>query len=145
MLIFRELLISEVDKALEIEEECFICPWKRDDFVNMVEDKDKIYVAAVLGDEIIGGACLRNIAGDGEITNVAIKSEFRGNGYSERLIENLIAMGRQIGCTAFTLEVRVSNIPAIKCYEKNGFESAGIRPNFYEHPKEDAMIMWLKQ
>lgn len=144
MVEFRELLISEVDKALEIEEECFISPWKRDDFVSMVNDDDKVYIAAVLDGEIIGGACLRNIVGEGEITNVAIKNSFRGKGYSEKLIEELIKKGKQMGCTAFTLEVRVSNLPAIKCYEKNGFENAGIRPNFYEHPKEDAMIMWLR-
>lgn len=144
MVEFRELLISEVDKALEIEEECFISPWKREDFVSMVKDDDKVYIAAVLDGEIIGGACLRNIVGEGEITNVAIKNSFRGKGYSEKLIEELIEKGKQMGCTAFTLEVRISNLPAIKCYEKNGFENAGIRPNFYEHPKEDAMIMWLR-
>lgn len=144
MLEFRELSISEVDKALEIEEECFICPWKRSDFVSMVEDDDKVYVAAVLDGEIIGGACLRNIVGDGEITNVAIRKDYRGKGYSEKLICELIEKGKQMGCSAFTLEVRVSNIPAIKCYEKNGFENAGIRPDFYEHPKEDGMIMWLR-
>lgn len=144
MLIFRELSLSEVDRALEIEEECFSSPWKRNDFIGMVEDVDKTYIAAVLDDEIIGGACLRNIAGDGEVTNVAIKKAHRGAGYSEKLINALIEKGKDMGCEAFTLEVRVSNIPAIRCYEKCGFESAGIRPNFYEHPKEDAMIMWLK-
>ena len=47
-----------------------------------------------------------------------------------------------MGISDFTLEVRASNTPAIKLYEKLGFESAGIRPGFYEKPKEDANIMW---
>ena len=41
------------------------------------------------------------------------------------------------------LEVRVSNIPAISLYEKMGFESLGVRKNFYEHPQEDASIMYV--
>ena len=48
------------------------------------------------------------------------------------------------GITAYTLEVRVSNAPAIRLYEKFGFVSEGIRPGFYEKPTEDAMIMWRR-
>ena len=48
----------------------------------------------------------------------------------------------KVGVEAFTLEVRVSNAPAIRLYEKLGFENKGIRKNFYENPIEDAMIMW---
>ena len=53
-------------------------------------------------------------------------------------------MGRQKGVTEFTLEVRVGNEYAIKLYEKAGFVSEGIRPGFYEDPKEDANIMWIR-
>ena len=49
------------------------------------------------------------------------------------------------GIEAFTLEVRATNMPAIKLYEKLGFTKAGIRKNFYENPKEDAIIMWKNQ
>ena len=46
------------------------------------------------------------------------------------------------GVEAFTLEVRVSNTPAIKLYEKLGFVNQGIRKNFYQNPVEDAIVMW---
>lgn len=144
MLEFRELLISEVKRALEIEEECFTTPWKLEDFEKIVTDENMSYMAAVLDGVIIGGAVVRNIVGEGEITNVAISHEYRGKGYSKPLLEALLRRGRELGCSAFTLEVRVSNTPAIKCYKSAGFEDCGIRPNFYQHPKEDAMIMWLR-
>ena len=52
--------------------------------------------------------------------------------------------GCRAGLNAYTLEVRVSNTAAIGLYEKLGFVSEGIRPNFYEKPAEDAMIMWKR-
>ncbi|MDE7430041.1 MAG: GNAT family N-acetyltransferase, partial [Lachnospiraceae bacterium] len=55
-----------------------------------------------------------------------------------------LAAGDREGLTAYTLEVRVSNQAAIGLYEKLGFASEGIRPNFYEKPTEDAMIMWKR-
>lgn len=144
MLETRDLELSEVQKALFIEEECFTTPWRAEDFAKMVTDENMVYVALLLDGEIIGGAGLRNIVGDGEITNVAILKKFRGMGYSKTLIEGLLKRGKEIGCSAFTLEVRVSNEAAIACYKNAGFEDCGIRPGFYQHPKEDAMIMWLK-
>lgn len=143
MLEFRDMKIEEADLVVKIEEECFCAPWKKQDFIDMAEKDNMAYVVALLDNEIIGGAGIRNIAGDGEITNVAITEKHRGNGYSELLLDALIEKGRSLGCSAFTLEVRVSNVAARKCYLRKGFIESGIRPGFYEHPKEDAMIMWL--
>ena len=58
------------------------------------------------------------------------------------MLQELFVVGESIGVENFTLEVRVSNAPAIHIYEKLGFVSAGVRPRFYEKPVEDAMIMW---
>lgn len=142
MLEFRDIQKEDVDRVFEIEKECFVAPWKREDFMDMTEREDMVYVVALLDGEIIGGAAIRNIVGDGEITNVEITSAKRGFGYSGLLMEALLKRGQEMGCTAFTLEVRVSNEPAIKCYKKAGFKEAGVRPGFYQHPKEDALIMW---
>jgi ribosomal protein S18 acetylase RimI-like enzyme len=60
-------------------------------------------------------------------------------------MKELIKVGKSRGIEAFTLEVRVSNAPAVHIYEKLGFVSEGIRPNFYEKPREDAYIMWKRQ
>ena len=61
-----------------------------------------------------------------------------------KMLEELLRLGNERGITAYTLEVRVSNAPAIHLYEKFGFVSEGIRPKFYEKPTEDAMIMWRR-
>ena len=128
----------------QIEEETFSMPWKVSDFLELNAHDEVTYLIAELSDEIIGGCGVRNILGEGEITNVVIREKYRGRGYSLVMMEKLLEEGRRLGAVDFTLEVRVSNVPAIGLYEKLGFVSEGVRPGFYEKPTEDAMIMWLR-
>lgn len=82
--------------------------------------------------------------GEGNITNVVVAEEARNKGIGTKMLRHLMEEGERNGLGAFTLEVRVSNAPAIHVYEKLGFLSEGIRPNFYEKPAEDAVIMWKR-
>lgn len=145
MLTIREMTEEDVPYVCEIEEATFSMPWKADDFIDMIRRDNLTYLVAELDGTIIGGAGFRNVLGDGEITNVAIKSAFRGRGYGKILVGELLKKGREMGADEFTLEVRVSNTPAIKLYESLGFKSEGVRPGFYEKPREDAMIMWIRR
>lgn len=141
-IVIREMSDEDIDKVSIIEEECFSMPWKPDDFRQMIENDNMTYVVLTLDGEVIGGAGLRCILTDGEITNVAITKKHRSKGYAKPMLEKLMELGRKLGCEAFTLEVRVSNETAIRLYKSLGFREAGIRPNFYDKPKEDALIMW---
>lgn len=145
MLTIREMTEEDVPFVCEIEEATFSMPWKADDFIDMIRRDNLTYLVAELDGTIIGGAGFRNVLGDGEITNVAIKSAHRGRGYGKILVRELLKKGREMGADEFTLEVRVSNTPAIKLYESLGFKSEGVRPGFYEKPREDAMIMWIRR
>ena len=82
--------------------------------------------------------------GTAYIDNVVVEAGLRNRGIGQALVSELIARGREEGIEAFTLEVRISNAPAIDLYKKFGFVSEGIRPGFYEKPAEDAEIMWLR-
>lgn len=145
MLTIREMTEEDVPFVCEIEEATFSMPWKAEDFIDMIRRDNLTYLVAELDGTIIGGAGFRNILGDGEITNVAIEKAHRGHGYGKILVGELLKKGREMGAEEFTLEVRVSNEPAIRLYESLGFMSEGIRPGFYERPKEDAMIMWIRR
>lgn len=127
-----------------IEQEVFSMPWSVNDFLEMNAHDEVAYLVAEYDGEIIGGCGVRNVLGDGEITNVVIREKHRGKGYAKCMLEKLLELGRALGAKDFTLEVRVSNIAAIKLYESLGFKSEGIRPGFYEKPTEDANIMWLR-
>ncbi len=93
----------------------------------------------------IACAGVRNMCGDGDITNVMVDERYRRQGIAEEMLKYLFEEGRNIGVRAFTLEVRRSNTGAMKLYEKLGFVSEGIRPGFYDAPKEDAVIFWKRE
>ncbi|MBR6452743.1 MAG: ribosomal protein S18-alanine N-acetyltransferase [Lachnospiraceae bacterium] len=145
MLIIRPMLDADVPAVSAVEEATFSMPWKPDDFRDMIRRDNMTYLVAELNGKIIGGAGIREIVGDGEITNVAILKEFRGRGYGKQLVAKLLEEGRKLGVTGFTLEVRKSNLPAIRLYESLGFVSEGVRRDFYERPREDALILWKRE
>ena len=140
----RPMTDEDVPAVSAIEEATFSMPWKPDDFREMIRRDNMTYLVVETDGKIVGGAGMRNILGDGEITNVAILAEYRRQGLGKRLLVELLKTGKELGADAFTLEVRAGNEAAIRLYESLGFVSEGIRPGFYEHPKEDAMIMWRR-
>lgn len=119
-------------------------PWSPESFLQMITKEDTRYYVAEEDGHLLGGCGLWMVAGEGNITNVAVAPRARRRGVGTGLLNYLMMEGDREGVTAYTLEVRVSNEAAIRMYEKLGFSSEGIRPNFYEKPTEDAMIMWKR-
>lgn len=140
----REMETSDIERISQLEEETFSMPWSRDAFKEMIEKEDARYYVAELDGQVVGGCGLLLVAGEGNITNVVIDKNVRNLGIGTKLLQFMIEDGYLNGLNAFTLEVRVSNAAAIHVYKKLGFFSEGIRPNFYEKPTEDAMIMWKR-
>lgn len=119
-------------------------PWSPASFLQMIEEEDARYYVAEEDGQLLGGCGLWLIAGEGSIGNVAVAKEARRRGVGTGLMRHMLSEGDKEGLTAYTLEVRVSNAAAIGLYQKLGFVSEGIRPNFYEKPTEDAIIMWKR-
>ena len=140
----RELTAADVEEVSRIEQETFSMPWQPQDFLEMVEADYAHYYVAEEDGEIAGCCGIRNIAGEGEITNVAVAKKFRRRGIGRALMEYMLKEAELLGMESATLEVRISNTPAIRLYESLGFQGEGVRPNFYEKPKEDALIMWKR-
>ena len=146
----RRMEVSDIAPLANIEKQCFSRPWSAKEFDHLMGKTDAYYLVAEITDErgsrrIVGTAGMRIICDEGDIDNVAVLPEFRNRGIASALIEGLLQAGRDKGVEEFTLEVRVGNAPAIRVYEKAGFVSEGIRPGFYEDPKEDANIMWIRK
>lgn len=142
MVKIRRLQGADVEPVSVLEAKAFSMPWSAKDFAQLVEDEKSLYLVAELEGEIVGCCGVTNICGDGDVNNVVVAMEHQGKGIAQALMQELLIQGKAMGIENFTLEVRVSNAPAIHVYEKLGFVSAGIRPRFYEKPVEDAVIMW---
>lgn len=142
----REMQSSDLEKVTALEAACFSMPWKYKDFEECLRNPNRVYLLAETDrQEVIGGCMLTEIAGEGDISNVAVAEHFRGQGIAAALLQRLLEYGRDTyGINAFTLEVRSKNTPAIRLYESAGFQSEGVRPNFYDKPKDDAIIMWKR-
>ena len=140
----KELSLENIDRICEIESESFSMPWKKDDFLGLIRDNNSEYIVVYCDGIPVGTAGYTFNGFEGYINNVVIDKSFRGRGISKVLMEELLKSGRGKNINEFTLEVRVSNIPAVKLYESLGFKSEGIRKNFYERPTEDANVMWLR-
>lgn len=144
MITYRQMVPADVPFISRLEEETFSMPWSTEAFLEMIEKEDARYYVAEEDGRLLGGCGVLMIVGEGNITNVVIAPEARNRGVGTGLLQYMMEEGEREGLTAYTLEVRVSNAPAIHLYEKLGFVSEGIRPNFYEKPTEDAMIMWKR-
>lgn len=145
MVVIRELETRDVEEVSRIEARSFSMPWSAESFMQLIDDKNSLYLVAEEEDQIKGCCGITNILGEGNINNVVVSSEFRGQGIAKQMLKELLNKSKKIGMEEFTLEVRVSNEVAIHIYEKLGFVSEGIRPGFYDKPKEDAMIMWKRK
>lgn len=143
-LIIRKLRLEDIEILSRIEQESFSMPWSSQDFADLLTRPYCRYLAAEVAGEVAGCCGMTNICNEGNIDNVVVSQKYRNKGIAQKLLQELIALGSQEGIEAFTLEVRVSNAPAIHVYEKMGFLSEGIRPKFYEKPVEDAVIMWRR-
>lgn len=141
-LIIRQMEEQDLTQVCAIEEETFSMPWSRKSFQDTLSYCHTLYLTAELDGEIAGYCGCYQSLEEAEITNIAVRRQLRGYGIGRRLLEELMRIGKERGAFAYTLEVRVSNKAAIHLYESLGFVSFGIRRNFYEKPKEDALIMW---
>ena len=118
--------------------------WNANDYRESIALDYILYLAVHEEDKLIGVCGIRNMCGDGNITNVCVDPAYRRKGVATGMLKELIQRSRMMGVKDYTLEVRESNESAIKLYEKLGFKSEGIRPNFYSHPIENALIMWKR-
>lgn len=126
-----------LDDVYEIEKACFSNPWSKEDLEKQLDLETSHFYVAVEDDKAVGYMGLQIFSGEGYVTNVAVLPEHRGRGIAFALINEAMKNEMEF----ISLEVRESNIPAIRLYEKAGFGNIGTRPGFYENPHENAVIM----
>ena len=144
-MMIRPMTEEDLLQVETIEQESFSMPWSFDAFKSTLAQKDTLYLVACEEMQIIGYCGMYISFDEGEIPNVAVRSDFRNRGIGEVMLKELLLQAQERGVASVFLELRKSNEAAKCLYEKLGFETAGIRKNFYEQPVEDAVIMWKRQ
>ena len=132
-------LIDAHDIAV-LEKEYFSQPWSYEQIYDEIIKPNCIFLSAKSSDKVIGYVSGQMILDEFYISNIAVSNEFRNQGVASALLTELISAVKKLKASFITLEVRESNIPAKKLYEKFGFENLGVRKNFYSHPTENANI-----
>ncbi|HZP96946.1 MAG TPA: ribosomal protein S18-alanine N-acetyltransferase [Candidatus Limnocylindria bacterium] len=138
-----EMKIDDIDAVQEVERASFPVPWPANAFRHeLTQNKNAHYIVAREGDRIVGYAGLWLSLDEAHITTFAVLPECRRRKIGERMLIALFERAEKLGAEWLTLEVRASNIPAQRLYEKYGFRPAGIRRRYYSDNNEDAIIMW---
>mgnify|MGYP000998552979 CR=1 FL=1 len=135
--------IKDFDAVMIIENSAFLYPWSLElllqDFLHHPYSE---YYKLVVGEEIVGYFGLWIVGEFSQITTFAIKLEKQGLGYGKAMLDYLIKTVTESNCQNITLEVRTTNVKAIKLYEKAGFYKVTVRKRYYENG-EDAYLMKL--
>ncbi len=131
---------SHIKDIALLEKQCFSVPWSENSLEAELEKENARFFVAITKNEVSGYIGANNVLGEVYINNIAVFYNYREFGIGKALLKHLIDVSEKENCDFVTLEVRVSNIPARKLYEKTGFKEVGVRKNFYEHPREDGII-----
>jgi tRNA threonylcarbamoyl adenosine modification protein YeaZ/ribosomal-protein-alanine acetyltransferase len=141
----RPMTAEDIDDAALLEKENLGKEaWNGKQLLDALTRDDTFYLVAEKAGRVVGMCGVQNISGDGEVTNVSVARDCRGEGIGYKMLKQLLERGKGIGIKDYTLEVRAGNEHAIRLYERLGFKSEGLRPGFYDEPKEDAAIYWKR-
>ena len=133
--------LRHIEQLEQIEQACFSMPWTREQLESQLPDSCHVFIAAESGKAVLGYVGMMYIIDEGYISNVAVAPEYRRQGIADALIDELMGRAAALNLAFVTLEARQSNSPAIALYKKHGFVPVGVRKNYYELPKEDAVLM----
>ncbi len=136
----RRAAFEDVTRLAEIEKICFSEPWSEAVFKDFLGGNGSIVLAAASEGTVVGYVTGAYVLDQSDIYNIAVADDHRRKGVGDALLREFFAAlpdcVKSVG-----LEVRESNLAAISMYKKNGFETVGMRKNFYISPRENAVLM----
>ena len=119
--------------------------WSRPMLAAELERSEGVLLVATERKEVIGYICCAGQGDSWHVLNLVVDRGCRNRGVGAQLLDAAIAVLHGNPYRRYTLEVRVSNEPAIRLYRSRGFTDSGVRPRYYSTTQEDALIMWLEE
>jgi ribosomal-protein-alanine N-acetyltransferase len=137
----KNMTSQHVAQVAALEKVCFSDPWSEKSVASELTNPLSTWIVAVDGDTVVGYVGAQTCGDETDMMNVAVDPNYRRCGIARQLIEALIQQLQDRGSHSLTLEVRVTNMPAVTLNGSMGFEKVGLRKNYYRNPKEDALIL----
>lgn len=138
----RELTLADLDWLANIEQELFTSYWKKEDFkTELTTNQFAKYFVIYQNDQPAGYVGVWLLYEQAQITTIGVCKKFQKMGLGAKLLQHVIKYAQENGGETISLEVRVSNQPAINLYQKLGFSVINIRKNYYSDNHEDAYLM----
>ena len=141
MIAYELMQECHIPAISQLEIENFSEPWSENSLRGELKNLLALWLVATNGEKVLGYVGSQIVPDEADMMNLAVCEDCRRMGIGEGLVMNLIEKLKDRGVRSLTLEVRVSNLPAIALYEKLGFLQVGRRPGYYSKPKEDAFIL----
>ena len=138
-MLLRAMRLSDLDNIMPLEHQLFSSTWSKDDYIYELSSNPYAKYYVLEDDKIVGYVGIWITYETAQITTIGIAKERQGEGLSKLLMNKVIEETKD--CEAITLEVRVSNVKAIKLYESYGFKKEAIRKDYYLDNHEDAYLM----
>ena len=144
---FSPVRTEDIETIISIERDSFAQPWKRQAIIDELSCPDASqYVAKIFSQSqthatVIAYIFVRFLTDEMHIMKVAVDSNWRNREMGTALLRSMQMEGKRRGAAKVLLEVRASNLAAIRLYEKSGFQTIGVRPNYYPHTGETALVM----
>jgi ribosomal-protein-alanine N-acetyltransferase len=138
----RRLGLEDLDAVEEIERASYPAPWSRSMFASELAKPSSISLGATRDGELVGFLVISRYVDAWHVMNLAVAPGQRRLGIASALLERLFELTASDLRRGYTLEVRASNLGAIRLYERHGFEARGVRRGYYTDNREDAVIMW---
>ena len=145
----EELIVTpfeekDIPYLVKIEAACFSTPFKEKDFLDILSSEISNVLVAKRGNFVVGFVSFTMIIDELQIINVAVDPSLQRMGIGNLLMSELIKYGSKKGALKYFLEVRESNVNAIRLYEKHGFVPVGVSKNHFFLPRENAILMNLE-
>jgi [ribosomal protein S18]-alanine N-acetyltransferase len=134
--------LDDIDDVQRVERASFAVPWPAYALRQEIEtNRLARYLVLRAGGRVVGYAGIWLMVDEAHITTFAILPEWRRRGLGGRLMVEVMRLASELGARVGTLEVRLSNVPAQRLYQRFGFRPVGLRPRYYSDNAEDALIM----
>jgi len=132
---------SDVHEVARIETTAFSTPWSEGTFRSLLDRSGVELWVAEWGDQLAAYAILWRVRDEGELANIAVRTDLRGRGIGSGLLTRMLEVAQDSGVRSLYLEVRESNELAREMYARRGFHEIGVRRGYYEGPREDARVL----